>query len=144
MCHASQEFSASLKITEPLCSLIFHHDLLYSEVKPLNFLRNPQSDHLSRSAILRVLLILIFISICSLRLALDLAVEREASTWLTALPLDEYGFALHKSAFQDVLALHYGWLPLCIPIHCACGAFFLLNTLNLVLKVGYLLFDIMK
>ena len=24
---ASQEFSASLKITEPLCSLILHHDL---------------------------------------------------------------------------------------------------------------------
>ena len=34
MCRASQ-FSASLKITEPLCSLILHHDLLYSEVKAI-------------------------------------------------------------------------------------------------------------
>ena len=56
----------------------------------------------------------------SLRLALDLAVERGASTWLTALPLDEYGFALHKSAFQDALALRYGWLQLRAPTHCAC------------------------
>ena len=60
----------------------------------------------------------------SLRLALDLAVERGASTWLTALPLDEYGFALHKSAFQDALALRYGWLPLRAPTHCTCGTSF--------------------
>ena len=60
----------------------------------------------------------------SLRLALDLAVERGASTWLTALPLDEYGFALHKSAFQDALALHYGWLPLRSSTHCACETSF--------------------
>ena len=59
-----------------------------------------------------------------LRLALDLAVERGASTWLTALPLDEYGFALHKSAFQGALALCYGWLPLRAPTHCACGISF--------------------
>ena len=52
---------------------------------------------------------------------MDLAVEKGALTWLTALPLDEYGFALHKSAFQDALALRYGWLPLCAPTHCACG-----------------------
>ena len=56
-------------------------------------------------------------------MALDLAVEKDTSTWLTALPLDEYGFALHKSAFQDVVALHYGWLSLRTPTHCACGTF---------------------
>ena len=39
-------------------------------------------------------------------------------------PIDEYGFALHKSAFQDALALHYGWLPLCTPTHGACGTSF--------------------
>ena len=42
---------------------------------------------------------------------MDLAVEKGASTWLTALPLDEYGFALHKSAFQDVLASFCFTLP---------------------------------
>ena len=35
ICRASQEFSALLKITEPLCSLILRHDLLYSEVKAI-------------------------------------------------------------------------------------------------------------
>ena len=33
ICRVSQEFSASLKITEPLCKLILHHDLLYPEAK---------------------------------------------------------------------------------------------------------------
>ena len=31
---------------------------------------------------------------------------------------------MHKSAFQDALALRYGWLPLRTPAHCACGSSF--------------------
>ena len=43
------------------------------------------------------------------------------ASWLTALPLEEHGFTLHKSAFRDALALRYGWAPLHIPSHCVCG-----------------------
>ncbi len=53
--------------------------------------------------------------------AMELAQEKGASTWLSALPLNEHGFTLHKSAFRDALALRYGWLPSKCPIHCACG-----------------------
>ena len=38
---------------------------------------------------------------------LDLGQEKAASNWLTALPIEDYGFALHKSGFWDVLALRY-------------------------------------
>ena len=38
------------------------------------------------------------------------------------LPLNEHGFALCKSGFQDALALCYSWPPLCTPTLCACGA----------------------
>ena len=31
---------------------------------------------------------------------------------------------MHKSAFQDAIALRYGWLPLCTPTYCACGISF--------------------
>ena len=45
----------------------------------------------------------------SLQRSVDLAKEKGASTWLTALPLVEHGFTLHKGAFHDAaLALRYG------------------------------------
>ncbi len=38
--------------------------------------------------------------------------------WLTALPLEEHGFTLHKTAFRDAIALRYGWPPSQIPSNC--------------------------
>ena len=37
-----------------------------------------------------------------------------------ALPLTSHGFALHKSAFKNALALRYGWPLQNTPSHCAC------------------------
>ena len=42
-----------------------------------------------------------------LQRAMDLAQERGASSWLTSLPIEEFGFTLHKSAFRDAMALRY-------------------------------------
>ena len=49
---------------------------------------------------------------------MELAPERGAPNWLTTLPIDEFGFCLHKGAFADALALRYGWPPSHIPAHC--------------------------
>ena len=57
----------------------------------------------------------------SLQRAVNLAKEKGASTWLTVLPLTDHGFALHKSAFHDTLALRYGWTPSKLPSKCDCG-----------------------
>lgn len=53
--------------------------------------------------------------------AMVLAQEKGSSTWLTTLPLDDYGFALTKSDFRDALCLRYGWEPARLPAICACG-----------------------
>ena len=53
--------------------------------------------------------------------AVQLACEKGASSWLCALPLQEHGFALHKSAFRDALDLRYGWFPIDLPTSCSCG-----------------------
>ncbi len=53
-----------------------------------------------------------------MQLATDLA------SWLTALLLEEHGFALHKTAFRDAIALRYGWSPSQIPTNCVCGHLF--------------------
>ena len=59
-----------------------------------------------------------------LQRAMDLAQERGASSWLTSLPIEEFGFTLHKSAFCDAMALRYGWSPVNTPSHCSCGSQF--------------------
>ena len=40
--------------------------------------------------------------------SLSLAGEKGASTWLTALPIENMGFTLHKRAFRDAIFLRYG------------------------------------
>ena len=57
----------------------------------------------------------------SLQYAMALSQERGASTWLSARPVEEHGFALHKSAFRDCVALRYGWEPAQLPSRCVCG-----------------------
>ena len=60
----------------------------------------------------------------SLQQAMDLAQEKGASSWLTSLPVEEFGFTLHKGAFRDAIALEYGWQPSYSPSSCACGSNF--------------------
>ena len=55
---------------------------------------------------------------------MDLASEKGASNWLTTLPIQEFGFSLHKGAFADALALRYRWTPTRIPVSCVCGSSF--------------------
>ena len=57
--------------------------------------------------------------ICN-KLPVRLAKETGASSWLTARPLHEHGFALHKGAFRDAIALRYGWEPVNLPSYCPC------------------------
>ena len=54
--------------------------------------------------------------------ALEVATQKGASSWLTALPLQEHNYVLNKSEFRDALALRYGWKPKNLPQKCACGA----------------------
>ncbi len=57
----------------------------------------------------------------TLKRSMELAQEKGASDWLTSLPIQEFGFALHKGAFQDALSLSYSWQPSGVPSTCACG-----------------------
>ena len=47
--------------------------------------------------------------------------EKGASSWLTTLPLVDFGFILSKTEFQDALRLRYVKPILNIPKNCACG-----------------------
>ena len=47
--------------------------------------------------------------------------EKGASSWLSALPLQEHGLVLNKSEFRDALAIRYNQKLKILPEKCACG-----------------------
>jgi hypothetical protein len=57
------------------------------------------------------------------RRQLDLLSEKGASSWLTSLPLKEYGFLLNKLEFFDAIALRYNLTLSALnrPKQCVCG-----------------------
>jgi len=120
-----REYSASVSISLPLTQCIgqdqsgTYFDVKMVQIKRKSDIRSARQSHYkSVSSSIRDNLTQ------SLQLALDLATTKGASSWLSALPLIEHGFVLHKSAFHDALALRYGWPLGRVPSHCACGTRF--------------------
>ena len=72
-----------------------------------------------------------------LQRAVTLAKEKGSSSWLTALPLAEHSFTLHKGAFHDALALRYGWTPPKLPAKCECGSSFSVEHALTCVKGGF-------
>ena len=52
---------------------------------------------------------------------ISLACEKGASSWLSTLPLEQYGFALNKQEFNDAIALRYKFEIPNRSITCVCG-----------------------
>ena len=73
-----------------------------------------------------------------LKRAMELGSEKGASSWLSALPMEELGFTLHKSDFRDALCLRYGWQPTNLSSKCACGASFLVEHALWYIMDGFL------
>ena len=63
------------------------------------------------------------------------ASEKGASSWLTSLPLEKYGYVLSKQYFQDAICLRYNFLIPNRAVRCICGE---LNTVDhtLICKRG--------
>ncbi len=57
----------------------------------------------------------------------ELASIDSTSSWLTPIPLDEYGLTLDKGSFRDALCLHYGRSPRHLALFCACGQAFTID-----------------
>ena len=55
-----------------------------------------------------------------LKRSIELACEKSAGAWLSALPLQSMGYVLNKQEFRDGLCLRYGWKIPNTPSFCAC------------------------
>ena len=71
----------------------------------------------------------------SSRLMLELAAEKGASSWLTALPIKEFGYLLNRQQFTDALCLRYNLTLKDCPKVCACGGDYSVNH-ALICKLG--------
>ena len=63
--------------------------------------------------------------------------DKGASSWLSALPLQEHGLVLNKSEFRDALAIRYNQKLKGLPEKCACGQNFDLNHAMNCKKGGF-------
>jgi hypothetical protein len=117
------EYGFSTRLSAPLSSLILDPD---PSIHPLDIylqqveIRKTLAQERKQLACSAATTLLPLLS-SDLQLSVKLAQEKGASSWLIALPLRQHGFALHKSAFRDALALRYGWIPKDIPSECPCG-----------------------
>ena len=125
---AATEFSASVKISGSLTNAILEQNSSYSyddiagqmtaKTEIASMKRNKWNEAAEN---LKKMLS------NSLQRAMDLAQEKGASSWLTSLPIEEFGFTLHKRAFFDALALRYNWQPSRMSTSCACGSNFTMS-----------------
>ena len=117
--------TSSKNVSAPLVSLILDQSTTYptnckeSQKKSKSIARNLRRLHKKNSATEPSNRLP-----TSMQRALDVSNEKGASSWLSALPIAEHGFALHKGAFRDALCLRYGWRPPLLPANCVCGKHF--------------------
>ena len=121
-CLSDFHHTSSKNVSAPLVSLILEQSTAYptncieSQKKSKCTAHNTRRLHEKNSAIELSNRLPI-----SMMRALEVSKEKGASSWLSALPIAEHGFALHKGAFRDALCLRYGWQPPLLPANCVCG-----------------------
>ena len=120
---AVSQFRTSVKVTTPLVKQILHQSKEYPSeaVQELLEIKNEIRQDKQRDLAHMELSVSGSLS-NTLKKAKELASEKGASSWLTALPIAEHGFCLHKGAFRDALCLRYNWRPPRLPSHCECGS----------------------
>ena len=124
--------SASQRVTKPLCQLLLQQDTTYSFETCEAQSQAKSEVHEERRKKQSADASALWFSLPPLKFAMSLAQEKGA-----ALSIEKHSFIGHKSAYQDALALHYGWQPNVIPSHCACDESFSIPHVPSCAKGGY-------
>ena len=122
---STDDYNFSLELSRPLVDLILHqhgslpHDVIDSQyiiLKQLSQAKYQSQIDAIQSVLTR--------SSSILRQTIEHCQDKGVSSWLSVIPIEQYGFALHKNEFTDALCLRYGWTPPHLPSHCVCGKAF--------------------
>ena len=122
---SGENYKFSYELSCPLVNLILQqcdslpHDVIDSQCHILKQLS--QAKHQSQVDTAKLVLAR---SPVSLRQALECCKEKGASLWLSAILIEQHGFAFHKTNSTDALCLCYGWSPSHLPSYCVCAKAF--------------------
>ena len=120
---ADREYEASQKITKPLANLIYNqdHDLGKLDLTAIANTKAALKAEKEKDFAAERLRIENAISSPAKKRSFSLAAQKGSSSWLSALPMQSYGYCLNKKDFRDGICLRYGWPIQDIAKHCACG-----------------------
>ena len=119
--YSTFQFSSSVSITAPLVELIVQQTIYSVAVLGFQFAAKRLAITTHNQFLTDMHDSLLISLPPKLQRSILLACEKGSSSWLTALPIVDQSFALHKGAFRDALCLRYGWQPQLLPFHCICG-----------------------
>ena len=119
---ADQEFRASVYITEDLSGIIKNQENNLDNYNEEEVIKKTKQAKLQKEQELKEKYDNLVDRLGEKeRRMLELAQEKGASAWLSALPMKTLGYVLNKQEFRDSICLRYGWNIPDTPAYCQCG-----------------------
>ena len=136
---SDRQFSNSEKLTMPLLALVMAQErtldatgMAYTQKKIRKSQLKEKEESYRKS-----LEVIKETAPRELKIAIEHACEKGASSWVTARPLHSPWTVLNKGQFRDAIYLRYGWEPLGLPEKCRCGAQFNVTHAMQCMTGGY-------
>ena len=117
---AENEFQTSLQMTAPLATIMALQSIEIPDPSEVAECRNRMRAQKATLEKENTMAVEQSLTPTTLR-ALKQAQEKGASSWLSALPLEEHGFTLNKGEFRDAIAIRYNSSLRSLPSKCPCG-----------------------
>ena len=119
--NSSMEYSASTAITHNLTQIIYNQESDFSNYDNEGVKRTIKEMKAQKEEKIKQELEAIRGLVDDkMKRTLDLAQEKGSGAWLTALPVQSYGYTLNKQEFRDSVCLRYGWNIPNTPSFCQC------------------------
>lgn len=119
---SDHKHQASLKITNAISSMIVRQDSSITvnlhqqrEIKQKIINERKSKEKENAAEILAS-------APAAMQRAVLIAQEKGASSFITSLPLQRYGFSLSKTEFRDAILMRYMWPLSNLPSRCVCGS----------------------
>ena len=133
---ATFEYGSSVKVAKPLVQrIVSPHQTLpdLAETRTLQHCAHKEKDDCLNEKLEEVKRLLP----AKTNRAVELSVEKGASSWLNVFPMKDMDFTLNKREFRDAVKLRYDWPIPEWPSICVCGATFSVDHAMVCKRGGF-------